>query len=148
VTNIIDATALADRLCVCRRTVLTNAAKAGAIEKMGNKYFVRADMLKRALGDRYDCLAPDAIDNKGIPVRGKHLTFQEAANILGCSRSTILRVAERTGLGVQIGRRRYIPEWQLQYVKKKILSRGVTTLHSDKKAMSENGRRLAAARWG
>jgi hypothetical protein len=84
---------------------------------------------------------------ESTPVRGKQLTLQQAATIIGCSRSTVLRVLERTGLGVKVGNRRYLPQSQLNQVRDNVLSAGVTRIHRDKKAMSERGKRMAAARW-
>lgn len=142
--KIVDADDIARRLGVCRRTVVSAAEKAGAVEYLGNKAFLRADSLQSALGDRYH----PSVANTEVPVRGKHRTLQEVASILGCSRSTVLRVLERTGLGIQVGRRRYVPDYQIRLVKKKILSRGVTTLHSSQEALSERGKRMARSRWG
>jgi hypothetical protein len=144
--KLVDASDLAERLFVCRRTVVSAAERVGGVVRIGNKAFVREDLLKSALGDRYDCLAPDAIG--GVPVRGKHRTLGEVAVMLGCSRSTVLRVIERTGLGVIVGNRRYVPESQIGSIQKNILSRGVTTLHKDKAALSERGKRMARSRWG
>lgn len=144
--KLVDASSLARRLGVCRRTVVSAAERVGGLEYLGNKAFVREGSLKSALGERYWQLAPDA--HGAIPVRGKHKTLQEVAEILGCSRSTVLRVIERTGLGLVVGNRRYVPECEVALIKKNILSRGVTTLHKDKAALSERGKRMAGSRWG
>lgn len=122
--KIVDADALAEKLGVCRRTALAS----GSVVYLGNKAYL-------------------ASDKRGIPVRGKHKTLQQVADMIGCSRSTVLRVIERTGLGIQIGGRRYVPESQIRQIKKNVLARGVTRLHADPKALSENGRRLARLRW-
>ena len=125
--KIVDADEVAQMLGVCRRTVLS--AAGGNVEYLGNKAFIRSK-------------------TSGVPVRGKHKTLQQVADQLGCSRSTVLRVVKRTGLGIQIGGRRYIPESQIGRIKKSILARGVTQIHCDRKAMSERGRMMAQARWG
>jgi excisionase family DNA binding protein len=138
--NVLDADAVARAAGVSRRTVISRAARLGGVVYLGNKAFV----LPAAAEKLY---AP-SVANAPIPVRGKHMTLQQAADALGCSRSTILRVLERTGLGERVGRRRYLPEYQLRQVKKNILAQGVTRLHSDKKAMSEHGKRMARSRWG
>jgi len=142
--RLVDASDLAKRLGVCRRTVVSAAERAGGLEYLGNKAFVREDAIKPAMGGKYD----PSVASTGIPVRGKHKTLQEVAEILGCSRSTVLRVIERTGLGVIVGNRRYVPECEVALIKKNILSRGVTTLHKDKAALSERGKRMAGSRWG
>lgn len=141
--RIVDADTLAKSLGLSRRTIISAAARAGGVEYLGNKAFVKSGCLKPAFGSVYD----PSMAKTAIPVRGKHKTLQEVASMLGCSRSTVLRVVERTGLGITVGNRRYIPEYQIRYIKKNILARGVTTLHSDKKAMSDRGKRMAAARW-
>jgi hypothetical protein len=133
--NLLDADDVAKQSGVSRRTVVSNAARLGGVVYLGNKAFVSADLY-----------AP-SVAKAPIPVRGKHMTLQQAADILGCSRSTVLRVLERTGLGEKIGRRRYLPEYQLRAVKNNILAQGITRLHSDKKAMSDHGKRMARSRW-
>lgn len=144
--KVVDADDIARRLGVCRKTVISAAEKAGGVEYLGNKAYLRSDALRKSLGGRYDCLAPEG--SIATPVRGKHLTLQETADFLGCSRSTILRVIKRTGLGVAIGGRRYVPEGQVESIKKNILAPGITTAHSNRRALSELGKRMARARWG
>lgn len=123
--KIIDADQIAQEEGVCRRTALSR----GSIVYLGNKAYIKSS-------------------RHGTPVRGKHKTLQQVADMLGCSRSTVLRVIERTGLGVQIGNRRYVPESQIRAIKKNVLSRGVTRLHADPIALRENCRKMAQARWG
>jgi hypothetical protein len=142
--KLVDASDLARRLGVCRRTVVSAAERAGGVEYLGNKAFVREDAIEAAMGGLYD----PSVAKTGVPVRGKHRTLGEVAVMLGCSRSTVLRVIERTGLGVVVGNRRYVPESQVGSIQKNILSRGVTTLHKDKAALSERGKRMARSRWG
>jgi hypothetical protein len=138
--NVLDADAVAKQAGVSRRTAISSAARLGGVVYLGNKAFILAETAQ-TLYDPSVAKAP-------IPVHGKQMTLQQAADILGCSRSTILRVLERTGLGEKIGRRRYLPEYQLRAVKKSILAQGVTRMHSDKKAMSDHGKRMAKSRWG
>lgn len=138
--NIVDADDIARRLGVCRRTVISAAERSGGVEYLGNKAYLTA-----AAAKRYYELAPDA--HVVLPVRGKHKTLQEVADKLGCSRSTVLRVIRRTGLGVKIGRRRYVPESQIGRIKRSILARGVTRIHNNPVALSERGRKMAHARW-
>lgn len=138
--NIVDANDIASRLGVCRRTVISAAEKSGGVEYLGNKAYITL-----AVAKKFYELAPDA--HSVVPVRGKHKTLQEVADQLGCSRSTVLRVIKRTGLGVQIGGRRYVPESQVGQIKKSILARGVTRIHDDPAALSERGKKMAQARW-
>jgi hypothetical protein len=138
--NVLDADAVARQAGVSRRTAISSAARLGGVVYLGNKAFILAEAAEKL----YD----PSVAKTPIPVRGKQMTLQQAADILGCSRSTILRVLERTGLGEKVGGRRYVPEYQLRAVKKNILARGVTRMHLDKKAMSEHGKRMARSRWG
>lgn len=136
---LVDADDIARRLGVCRRTVISAARKSDGVEYLGNKAFVDGGSAMKLYGP--------SVANMAVPVRGKHKTLQEVADILGCSRSTVLRVIERTGLGITIGKRRYVPEYQMKLVKQNVLSAGVTTIHKDKEALSERGKAMARTRW-
>jgi len=146
--DIVDADQVAELCGVSRRTVMRGAAKNKAAVKLGNKYFVRRDALAKVLGDRYD----PSVEKAPPPVRGKKpiadaITLQEAANRLGCSRSTILRVLNRTSLGISMGGRRYVLERNLDDIKSNILKPGLPLRFHDPEEMRRHASRMARKLW-
>lgn len=140
-TEVIDPDALADAVGVSRRTVLRAAEREWAVVYIGNKGYVRKDALRKVLGSRYDPTVAKTGAHKADRLR----TLQEVADALRCSRSTVLRVVHRTGLGVQIGGRRFIPSDQIKAVKAGIMEAGTTRIHLDPERMKDHARKMAAA---
>lgn len=146
--DLVDLDDLAAALGVSRRTLARAAVKAGAQVKLGNKYFVLRKSLREVLGARYT----PSVAKTPPPVRGKKridnsLTLQQVADRLKCSRSTVLRVLNRTRLGVKIGGRRYVPEHQLEDVKSNILPPGVPLKFYDPEEMKAHASRMARKLW-
>lgn len=140
-TEIIDPDSIALLTGVSRRTVMRAAERHGAIVYVGNKGYVLRSALRAVLGKRYD----PSVAKAGAVRAERPKTLQEVANALKCSRSTVLRVVGRTGLGVQIGGRRFIPSDQIRAVRNEIMSPGVTRIHLDSERMKEHARKMAAA---
>lgn len=141
-TEVVDATELAAAVGVSRRTILRAAEKQAAIVYLGNKGYVNRSDVPFVLGKRY---APSVAKTGAHGVDGWYLTLQEVASRLKCSRSTVLRVLERTGLGVKIGDRRYVPRSQVEAVRAGVLKPGVTTIQLDPERMRDHARKMAAA---
>lgn len=141
-TEVVDATELAAAVGVSRRTILRAAEKQAAIVYLGNKGYVTRSDVPSVLGKRY---APSVAKTGGHGVGEKHLTLQEVAGMLKCSRSTVLRVIGRTGLGVKVGGRRYIPRSQVGDIRAGVLKPGVTTIQLDPERMRDHARKMAAA---
>lgn len=146
--DIVDMDDLAAAVGVSRRTVARAAMKHGAQVKIGNKYFVRRSALREVLGARYT----PSVAKIPPPARGKKkvdggLTLQQVADRLKCSRSTVLRVLNRTGLGVKLGGRRYVPENQVEGVKANVLPPGVPLKFYDPEEMKAHASRMARKLW-
>jgi excisionase family DNA binding protein len=146
--DIVDIDELAAAVGVSRRTLTRSAIKHNAHVVLGNKYFVRRQSLREVLGSRY---AP-SVAKTPPPVRGKHridnsLTLQQVADRLKCSRSTVLRVLNRTRLGVKIGGRRLVPEHQVDDIKSNILPPGVPLRFYDPEEMKAHASRMARKLW-
>lgn len=141
-TEVVDATDLAAAAGVSRRTILRAAERQAAIVYLGNKGYVSAADIPLVLGKRYD---PSVAKTGRLEAGEAHLTLQQVAAMLKCSRSTVLRVLGRTGLGVKIGDRRYIPRSQVASVRAAVLKPGVTTIQLDPERMRDHARKMAAA---
>lgn len=146
--DIVDIDDLAAAVGVSRRTLTRSAIKHGAQVVLGNKYFVRRKALKDVLGPRYT----PSVAKMPPPVRGKRrvddsLTLQQVADRLKCSRSTVLRILNRTKLGVKIGGRRYIPDHQVEDIKANILPPGVPLKFYDPEEMKAHATRMARKLW-
>lgn len=141
ISEIIDADELAVAVGVSRRTIMRAAQKMAAAVYLGNKGYVDRLSVPAVLGKRYD----PSVEKTGGHRFDDAVTLRSAAEQLGCSRSTVLRVLERTGLGMKIGGRRYVPRCQIDDVKAGILAPGTTRIHSDKEAMKLHARRMARA---
>jgi excisionase family DNA binding protein len=146
--DIVDADQIAALCGVSRRTVMRGALREKAAVRLGNKYFVQRKALERVLGEHYD----PSVAKAQSPVRGKKpisdaITLQEAAKRLGCSRSTVMRVLDRTRLGVAIGGRRYVLERNLDDVKSNILKPGLPLRFHDPEEMRRHASRMARKLW-
>lgn len=107
---------------VCPRTAVRRWR--GPVERIGNKAFLSA----------------------GPPSVEKRITLQEAADRIGCSRSTVLRVLGRNpGLGHAVGRRRFVFERDVEKIREGVLRAPRFTL--DPEAMRNHAIRMAKARW-
>lgn len=148
--DIVDADQLAAMAGVSRRTVRRASQRVGAEIVLGNKAFVLREKLREVMGRRYD----QDMENIPPPVRGKHeiedgITLQEAADALDCSRSTVLRIVNELGLGVQLAGgigRRYISKKSLPAIKAAILPHGVTARSAALKEERKRARRTARNR--
>jgi AraC-like DNA-binding protein len=134
--NLVDADYVADLHGVSRRTVLRAAIKQNAATKLGNKYFVQPDVLGK----------DPSVAKAAQPLVGA-ITLQEAARRLGCSRSTVLRVCERTKLGIKVGSRRYVLERKLEDIKFNILKPGLPLRFHDPAEMKAHASRMARRLW-
>lgn len=134
--ELVDADYIADLHGVSRRTVVRAAIKTNAATMLGNKYFVKPDVLGK-----------DPSVEKAAKALSGAITLQEAANRLGCSRSTILRVVERTSLGIKVGGRRYVLERHLDDIKFNILKPGLPLRFHDPAEMKAHASRMARKLW-
>lgn len=147
--QIVDADEIAALCGVSRRTVMRGAVRCGAVVMLGNKSFVRRSALRDVLGKHYD----PKVEKTPPPVRGKRpisdaITLQEAADRIGCSRSTVLRVLNRTSLGMTIGGRRYVLERNLDDIKFNVLKPGLPLRFHDPAEMKAHATRMARKLWG
>lgn len=147
VADIVDCDALADATGVSRRTIIRAAQRHGGYVLLGNKSFVDRSRLRDVLGGRW---TPD-VEKTPPPVRGKHkcqdaVTLQDAATEIGCSRSTVLRIVQRYGLGVQMCGRRYLSASEVGVVRASILPAGVTERSAELKREKKSRGRTALSR--
>jgi predicted DNA-binding transcriptional regulator AlpA len=137
--DLADADAVAAACGVSRRTVIRTASRNGGIVPLGNKFFVKRSSVSEIL------------DGRTIPSVEKAtagaITLQQAAVMLGCSRSTVLRVVERTGLGVQIGGRRYVLKKNLNAISMNIAKPGLPIRFQDPEEMRRHASRMARKLW-
>lgn len=137
--DLVDADAVAAACGVSRRTVIRAASRNGGIVPLGNKFFVKRASVREIL------------DGRSVPSVKKAtagaITLQQAAATLGCSRSTVLRVLERTGLGIQIGGRRYVLTKSLDEIKRNVMKPGLPLRFQDPEEMRRHASRMARKLW-
>ena len=144
-SKVIEISEVSSAMGVSRKTAIRAALKNNALVHIGNKYFVDTSKIGKLCDHATTCVAL----KKKARIYSGWITLQEAANEVGASRTTMLRIASEANdltKCVNSEGRWFVNPNKLSYFKKRVLPQGNPVTHNYK-AMQKHSRKMLTYRW-